>query len=344
MTEFEYPNKFNKTNIKRFASVLFGMQNLGHPNQFTRVNFKHPKKKDFISVVIPVYKDPEGIRDTLESLKKQTLDRSRYEVIVAIDGGDEKTGDVCRGFDVKMVNITPTNKGPANARNMGMEESSGEYIAFIDADMNATETWLETGFNALKYIADYIGGPMKIDNNNIKTLEHLYDVETAFDVNAFFSRRHFVPTGNLFVKRKLIEEIGGIDVRLIHGEDHEFGSRIYNNTNFVQLFLNLDSITAIHPPRSLKELVRKQEVYAKGLALLPYIYPKRYKKDRIIPTLLRLITPPLKPYVRFPRYKLKSTYEKFKIFQFLWLSISRYHYYKLKYIIYVKQAIKSLKK
>jgi glycosyltransferase involved in cell wall biosynthesis len=95
--------------------------------------FKFKRRRGFVSVIIPVYKDHEGASDTLNSLSKQSLKREQYEIIVANDGGDKQTRRACEKFDVKVIDIFP-NGGSYNARNKALQISKGEYIALLDSD------------------------------------------------------------------------------------------------------------------------------------------------------------------------------------------------------------------
>jgi len=305
------------------------MSDFGFPNQYNKVDFKYPAKNDFISVVIPVYKDYLGLKDTLESLTRQSFDKNGFEIIVVNDGADAKIRDIREKYDVKIIEISP-NKGPANARNRGMEESSGEFIAFIDADTKAVKSWLKTGFSALKKSADYVGGPIKIDKTRVKTIANYYDLIDAFKSKHFINTKHFLPTANLFIKRKIAEEIGGFDVRLITSEDVEFGDRVHYFTDFRQLFLDINTIKITHPPRSHKELIGRQKAYAEGLSLLTHIYPKRFKKN-YLKSFTFMLTPPVHTVSRFKDNRLNGVSDKIKLLSFGWLLRYTQNYYKIKY-------------
>lgn len=84
-----------------------------------------------ISVVIPLYNKEAHIADTLNSVLSQTA--RPFEVIVVDDGSTDKGVDVVRQFtDVKV--IQQANGGVSVARNRGVKEASGDFVAFIDAD------------------------------------------------------------------------------------------------------------------------------------------------------------------------------------------------------------------
>lgn len=95
------------------------------------LNIDMPK----ISVIICAYNSAAFIKKAVESCLGQTL--SDIEVILVNDGSADNTLELCEEFSridprVKVIDIE--NGGPANARNVGMLEATGEYIAFCDAD------------------------------------------------------------------------------------------------------------------------------------------------------------------------------------------------------------------
>jgi glycosyltransferase AglI len=236
--------------------------------------FSQKIKKDLISIIIPVYNNPKGIEDTLNSLKKQNLNKEKYEIIVANDGGDKKTARICKKFDVRLVNITP-NEGSYAARNKGLSIAKGEYIAFIDADIKATSNWLKKGFELLKKY-DYIGGQIKIDQTKTKTLADYFEYLSAFDNKKKLEKYHYIPTANLFIKRKIISALGGFDERLRSGGDFEFGDRVHRSKKFKMHYDK--NLIVVHPPRGYRKLVKKFIRTTQGTLDLSRLYPERFGK------------------------------------------------------------------
>ncbi len=83
-----------------------------------------------ISVIVPAYNSEKHIKQTLECLMYQSY--KALEIIVIDDGSTDATADIVRTFPVKL--ISQSNQGVATTRNIGMNEASGEYIHFLDAD------------------------------------------------------------------------------------------------------------------------------------------------------------------------------------------------------------------
>lgn len=106
-----------------------------------------------ISVIIPVYNGEKYIRETLDSLLKQTF--SNFEIIIINDGSTDNTYNICESYQKKTKNIfiyEQENKGVSSARNYGLKKAIGKYIYFMDADDTLQENAFET---MIKYIKNY---------------------------------------------------------------------------------------------------------------------------------------------------------------------------------------------
>ncbi len=85
------------------------------------------------SVIIPLYNKEKDIRNTLQSVLKQTF--TDYEIIVVDDGSTDAGAQVVKGLkDDRIKLFTKKNEGVSKARNLGVEKASASYIAFLDAD------------------------------------------------------------------------------------------------------------------------------------------------------------------------------------------------------------------
>ena len=86
-----------------------------------------------VSVIIPVYNGEKTIKRCLDSVTAQTL--ADIEIIVVNDGSTDGTADIVTALcDSRIRLLTVPNGGQGYARNKGMDASSGEYYAFVDAD------------------------------------------------------------------------------------------------------------------------------------------------------------------------------------------------------------------
>ena len=93
------------------------------------------KNKPLISIVVPVYKVQDYVLECLESIAAQSY--KNLEVIVIDDGSPDDAGAICDDFakqDERFHVIHQKNAGLSAARNRGLKEATGEYIAFVDSD------------------------------------------------------------------------------------------------------------------------------------------------------------------------------------------------------------------
>ncbi|WP_311243945.1 glycosyltransferase family A protein [Microbacterium sp. WCS2018Hpa-23] len=105
-----------------------------------------------VSVVVPVFKPGAAFDELIASLDAQTLDHSRFEVLLCDDGSGKATAarlvEVARDRDYMHVAFLPHSGWPGTPRNHGIDEARGTYIQFVDQD-----DWLYPG--ALEALCDY---------------------------------------------------------------------------------------------------------------------------------------------------------------------------------------------
>jgi glycosyltransferase involved in cell wall biosynthesis len=86
-----------------------------------------------VSVIMPAYNAAPFIEKAVESVIAQT--HTDWELIVIDDGSTDGTEQVLRAFtDTRIGYMRQANQGPAVARNLGLAESCGDYVIFLDAD------------------------------------------------------------------------------------------------------------------------------------------------------------------------------------------------------------------
>lgn len=95
-----------------------------------------------LSIVIPVYNVEPFIRGTLDSIYKQGVDESLFEVIVVNDGTPDNSMAIVEMFADAHTNlaiINQKNQGLSAARNAGMKLALGDYVWFVDSDDTITD-------------------------------------------------------------------------------------------------------------------------------------------------------------------------------------------------------------
>lgn len=98
---------------------------------------KKKLKQPVFSVIVPAFNEEKYIKECLDSLASQTLDKTLFEVIVINDCSTDKTLDIVNNY-TKLTNLqTATNrvnKGLGYSRNIGISKAKGKYLVFLDSD------------------------------------------------------------------------------------------------------------------------------------------------------------------------------------------------------------------
>lgn len=103
------------------------------------------EQKIQISVIIPVYNGEKYVAACIETLQHQTMEKG-YELIFIDDGSTDKTLEIIRSYaeqDSKIRFFSQENKGVSAARNLGVDNSRGEWIVFVDVDDEIDSKYLQ---------------------------------------------------------------------------------------------------------------------------------------------------------------------------------------------------------
>lgn len=158
------------------------------------------------SIIIPVYNVEEYIKDCLESVKKQTF--KDYEVLVVNDGTKDKSMDIVKNYDVKVIN--QENQGLSGARNTGAKEAKGEYIIFLDSDDWIENNLLEEISKALEDNPDLVRFQIRKvfeKKDSIDYPEEAFDTCNGVEAFEKICKYHFVEIACSYcIKRSYYEK------------------------------------------------------------------------------------------------------------------------------------------
>lgn len=239
--------------------------------------------KSLISIIIPVYNDPQGLLNTLASLVNQEFNKSSYEIIVADNGSNDATLKIAGKFIREypnLIKICEEDKIQSSyaARNKGILSSTGEIIVFIDADVIVEPGCLT---KIQKIMSDkkiqYAGLNVDLFLKR-KSISGIYDKIIGFKIEDSLKYFYYFPTCGLVTRRGIFNKIGFFDSRLISGGDRVFGKRI-KLEGYKQFFLK--DIKIMHPPRdNIKLLIQKYLRLGRGVFQVEYYYPHLRKKKK----------------------------------------------------------------
>ncbi len=179
-----------------------------------------------VSIIIPVYNRCVLLKRALESVATQTF--SDYEVIVVDDGSTDETADMIKTFFPDVRYFKQPNKGVSSARNKGLLEAKGEWLAFLDSD----DEWLPQKLE--KQMA------LVADNPGFKVC-HTEEIWIRHGVRVNQMKKHKKEGGWIFsqclplcamspssivIHRSVLDDIGDFDITLPACEDYDLWLRV----------------------------------------------------------------------------------------------------------------------
>lgn len=242
-----------------------------------------------VSVIIPVYNREKTIVRALRSVLNQTY--ANYEIIVVNDGSTDGSLSLIRSFvDDRITVISLSeNHGASFARNIGMTEAKGEYIAFQDSD----DEWLA---DKLEIQVDYMF------NNGLYAVfcpynQFFYGYKSLIPDQIFYqyeeieksilkilSRNNIIGTPSLVISKEIIEKVGVFDTQLFRLEDYDYVIRIakkfkigFIGRPLLNAFVQENSLTVnAHEEEAILQLLKKHsdfldsEYFAKYLCSIGF--------------------------------------------------------------------------
>ncbi len=196
-----------------------------------------------VSVIVPVYNMQWSLSACIDSILSQSF--KDFEVILVDDGSSDASGRICDDYaekDSRVRVFHKANAGVSSARNVGLDNANGEWIAFVDSDDYIQENYLYYLVNS--DLADLIiGSSIAINNDNPRTdtllgslKEGLYKTPSPI-IQKYLSRTEFkVPWGKLF-RRSLLSTLR-FDVEMKVGEDVHFMLRFLNYATSIRVLEN----------------------------------------------------------------------------------------------------------
>ena len=178
------------------------------------------------SIIIPTYNEEEYLPILLDSIKEQ--DFSDYEVIVADANSTDKTREIAKEYGCIVIE----GGLPAVGRNNGASIAQGEYLLFLDSDLQLTEDYLR---NVLyEFRMEKLGiaiTQMKPMSNKVED-KIFHDFANYFMIGVEKIKPHGAGCYGIIVKRELHEKSGGFNEDLTFGEDSEYIKRLGSIEHF----------------------------------------------------------------------------------------------------------------
>jgi glycosyltransferase involved in cell wall biosynthesis len=199
-----------------------------------------------VSVIIPVFNGASFIARSVQSALDQT--HRPHEVIVINDGSTDRTLAALAGFGNRIRVISIPNGGVSNARNLGMQASSGDLIAFLDADdiwnsnklaaqITALRAHPHVGFCCCDFLvySERAGAVVNHFAQFRTTSDLAFDQPLAAPFAALIKLNFVGTASNVMITRALMQKVGLFNVAYRQAEDYEYWLRCAQYTQFLLL-------------------------------------------------------------------------------------------------------------
>ena len=247
----------------------------------------------FVSVVVGFRNEERYIEECIESLLRLDYPQDSYEIIIVDGMSTDRTRELVQKYPVRF--LLNERKNVAAARNLGVQNSMGDFVAFTDGDCKADPLWLKTLVTEMKNAPEdvaCVGGPNLIfDTDPVfgRVVGHAQETflgsgGSAQSKNSL--KKHYVsslPNCNAMYKKNTIIEAGYFDERFVVGQDGDLNYRI-NKKGYKFLYIP-EAIVLHHRRGTLKsfsvrmfkygmwmgELFKKHGEFVRWYAILPSV-------------------------------------------------------------------------
>ena len=227
-----------------------------------------------VSVIIPVYNSEKYIEQTIDSVLNQTY--KNIEIIVINDGSIDNTEKILESYVNKnqIIYIKKENGGPAAARNLGIKQAQGEYVAFLDSD----DIWEPNKIEEQIKLTAKQKEPVVIFSKRFLLPSLKHDDTKLFSGYIYKNliKNNFITNSSVFIDRKIINDIGQINESptLFAIEDYEYWLRISKKYCFFYVDLPLVGYR-IHE-KQINKTTKKHQISKLLLNELIKNLPSRY--------------------------------------------------------------------
>lgn len=218
-----------------------------------------------ISVVIPVKNEEETIQECIKGVFSQTI--RPYEILVIDGNSTDGTIERVKEFPVKILLEDYGSVG--GARQVGLENAKGNYIAYTDADCIPEKNWLEHLTKGFDQNIVGVGGSLTYVGNRLweKSIALIMNTKlgSANSVQGrIFKEKRFVksiPGCNCLYRREDLISVGGFNVNLSINEDTELNRRL---TKIGKILYSPNAMVVHTQKRGLKEFSKRMYQFGFG--------------------------------------------------------------------------------
>lgn len=213
-----------------------------------------------ISVIIPAYNEENFIRTTVESIKQWMPPQFKYEIIVVNHGSTDKTAETATTAGAQVLD-GKNAKTVAALRNLGVANSTGNILFFIDADITFSEEWsanISNVVSSLNQDTNQICGSLPKIPESANIL-----IQKWFNPKTLEVSPNYIGSCHLITSRSLFNHIGGFPEDMETSEEftlcqraRDAGAKINANPALI--------VTHHGAPKTLAHFIKSEIWHGRG--------------------------------------------------------------------------------
>ena len=246
------------------------------------LSISREKSQPLVTVITPLFNAQDFIGETIESVLDQTY--QNWEMIIVDDCSTDNSRDIVKKYEakesrIKLIELEKNFGGPARPRNVGLDISKGDYLAFLDADDVWLKNKLQVQINEmLVNNLDFTSTDSKfIDDNSIDTIINKHKIVIFFKKikrKATLSdviKGSFISTSSAIVSKNFISKFDE-NKDFIGVEDMYLWMKILNEKNVRYKYIRDKLIKYRVSSASLSERgVNQKQAIKANLCILKFI-------------------------------------------------------------------------
>ena len=182
-------------------------------------------QQPLFSFIIPVFNEEKNIGRCLNSIRNLLFPNQDYEVFIVDNGSTDGTHQIIRELNFNFTVIPKVHV--SYLRNWGAGMAKGEYLAFVDSDIELAPEWLKNGLEAFKGPSVVASGCFPRVPPEATWVERAKDLHQCGRHNGILLRPvSWLPSANFLVRREDFLAIGGFNENLETAEDVDLGYRL----------------------------------------------------------------------------------------------------------------------
>ena len=209
-----------------------------------------------ISIITPMYNSEQYIGRMIRALRDLDYPQEQLEIIIIDNGSEDDSVKIARENGISC--LVMKDASISQMRNTGAAMATGEILGFVDSDCLVSRDWAN---KASEYVSDVgiAGGYYGLGDSPgwIEKTWHELKKDITGDVS-------FVSAGNMVIKARIFNELGGFDESVETGEDWDFCQRVigagYRVVNQPELH-----VTHLGNYKTLFGIIKKERWYGRGM-------------------------------------------------------------------------------